>query len=89
MTRHTVRLVVQLVLAAGCAAGAVLSWLKVRSLVDVAPVTEGQPATVSVVYDPPMMLLCWALATTAGVLAVLGVAGLVRSRRKVLDTYTP
>ena len=66
-----------------------LCWLQVRSLVDVAPVTEGQPATVSVVYDPPLMLLCWALATTAGVLAVLGVAGLVRRRGKALDAYTP
>ena len=66
-----------------------LCWLQVRSLVDVAPVTEGQPATVSVVYDPPLMLLCWALATTAGVLAVVGVAGLVRRRGKALDTYTP
>jgi len=77
------------VLAAGCAAGAVLCWLHVRSPVDVAPVTEGQPATVSVVYDPPLMLLCWALATVAGVLAVLGAAGLLRRRRKALDTYTP
>ena len=55
-----------------------LAWLQVRSLVDVAPVTDGQPATVSVVYDPPTMLLVLVLATAAGVLAVLGVAGLRR-----------
>lgn len=71
---------VQLVLAVGALAGAVVCWLNVKSLVDVPPVTEGQPATVSVVYDPPLMVLAWLLATTAGVLAVLGVAG-VRRRR--------
>lgn len=72
--RHTALLV----LAAAAAAGAVLCWLQVTSLVDVPPVTDGQPATVSVVYDPPLMILTWLLATTAGVLAVLGVAGLRR-----------
>ena len=82
------RHIVQLVLAAFAAAGAVLAWLAVKSLVDVAPVAEGQPATVSVVYDPPLMMLAWLLGTTAGVLTVLGVAGLRRSRRP-LDTYTP
>ena len=73
--------VIQLVLAAAAAVGAALCWSQVTSLVDVAPVTEGQPATVSVVYDPPLMFLAWALATTAGVLAVLGVAGLRRRRQ--------
>lgn len=77
MTRHLVGLLLAVVAAAGSA----LCWLQVTTLVEVAPVAEGQPATVSVVYDPPMMLLAWALATTAGVLAVLGVAGLVRRRR--------
>jgi hypothetical protein len=81
---------VQLVLAALAAAGAVLCWLNVTSLVDVPPVTDGQPATVSVVYDPPLMFLVWLLATTAGVLAVLGVAGLRRRRAgPVLAVYTP
>jgi hypothetical protein len=85
-----VRHVVQAVLAVAAAAGAVLSWAQVRSLVDVAPVTEGQPATVSVVYDPPMMVLTLVLATAAGVLAILGIAGLRRgSRVSTLDTYTP
>lgn len=82
-TRH----VVQLVLAVLAAAGAVRAWLAVTSLVDVAPVTEGQPATVSVVYDPPTMVLVLLLGTAAGVLAVLGVAGLVRRRR--VARYTP
>ena len=84
------RHVLQLILAVLAAAGALLSWVHVTSLVDVAPVTDGQPATVSVVYDPPLMLLVWVLATTAGVLAVLGVAGLRRKRvESDLDRYTP
>jgi hypothetical protein len=85
-----VRHVGQAVLAVAAAVGAALSWAQVRSLVDVAPVTEGQPATVSVVYDPPMMVLTLVLATAAGVLAILGIAGLRRgSRVSTLDTYTP
>jgi len=82
------RHIVQLILAAAAAAGAVLAWLSVKSLVDVAPVADGQPATVSVVYNPPLMVLAWLLGTTAGVLIVLGVAGLRRGRQP-LDTYTP
>ncbi|MGI9123749.1 MAG: hypothetical protein ACR2JM_03225 [Mycobacterium sp.] len=78
--------VVQLFLALAAAAGAAWCWSQVTTLVDVGPITEGQASTVSVVYDPPLMLLAWLLATTAGVLAVLGVAGL---RRRRLDTYTP
>ena len=85
-----VRHVAQVVLAVAAAAGAALSWAQVRSLVDVAPVTEGQSATVSMVYDPPMMVLTLVLATTTGVLAVLGIAGLRRGNRiTTLDTYTP
>ena len=72
---------VQLVMALAAAVAAVLCWQRVTSLIDVAPVTDGQPATSSVVYDPPLMLLTWTLGTAAGVLAVLGIAGLVRSRR--------
>ena len=82
------RHIAQLVLALAAAVGAVLAWLAVKSFVDVAPVAEGQPATVSVVYDPPLMTLAWLLGTAAGVLAVLGVAGLRRGRR-TLDEYTP
>jgi hypothetical protein len=72
---------VQLVLASLALIGAVLSWLQVRSIVDVAPIADGQPATTSVAYSPPMMLLTMLLATAAGILLVLGVAGLVRGRR--------
>jgi hypothetical protein len=74
--RQPVRHTVQLVMGVVAIAAAVLGWLQVTSLVDVPPVTEGQPATVSVVYDPPLMMLSWLLATVGGVLAVLGAAGL-------------
>jgi len=77
-------------MAVAALAGAALCWAQVKSLVDVSPVTDGQPATVSAVYDPPMLILTLVLVTLSGVLVVLGVAGL---RRKVpdpaLDTYTP
>lgn len=84
------RHVAQVALAVAAAVGAALSWMQVQSLVDVAPITEGQPATVSVVYDPPMMVLTLVLATAAGILAILGIAGLRRGTRITpLDTYTP
>ena len=79
--RRPVRHIVQLVLATLALVGAVLSWLQVRSIVDVSPIADGQPATTSVAYSPPMMVLTMLLATTAGVLIVLGVAGLIRGRR--------
>jgi hypothetical protein len=59
-------------------AGAVWAWLSARSVVDVAPILDGEPATTSVVYYPPLVLLALLLLTVAGVLAVLGVA----SRRR-------
>ena len=75
------RHVIQLVLAALALAGAVATALQVRTVVSVAPVAEGQPPTTSVAFDPPLMMLTWLLVTVTGVLAVLGVAGLVRARR--------
>ena len=84
------RHVAQVVLAVAAAVGAALSWMQVQSLVAVAPITEGQPATVSVVYDPPMMVLTLVLATAAGVLAILGFVGLRRgAAASTLDSYTP
>jgi hypothetical protein len=56
----------------------VLSWLAASSTVVVAPVLEGEPQTTSVVYSPPLLGLSLLLATVAGVLAVLGLAGLRR-----------
>ena len=88
--RSAGRHVVQLLLAVAAAAAAVLCWSQVMSMVEVAPVTEGELATTSAVYDPPMLLLTLLLATTAGVLAVLGLAGLRRAvTQPALDTHTP
>lgn len=83
MNRHAV----QLLLAVAAAAGAAMCWPWVSTMVDVAPVTEGEPPTVSVVYHPPVLLLIWLLLTVAGVLVVLGLAGLRRGRP--VDVYTP
>ena len=88
--RSAGRHVVQLLLAVAAAAAAVLCWSQVMSMVEVAPVTEGELATTSAVYDPPMLLLTLLLATTAGVLAVLGLAGMRRAvTHSTLDAYTP
>ena len=73
----------QLVLAVLAAVAAVVSWWQVRTVVDVAPVAAGQPATTSIAYYPPMMLLTLVLATAAGIFAVLGVTGLYRLRSGV------
>lgn len=76
MTRR--RAVVVLVLAALAAVGCVLSWLSASRQVVVAPLLDGQPSTMSVVYDTPMLTLSLLLATIAGVLAVLAIARLRR-----------
>jgi hypothetical protein len=69
---------IEMVLAVVAAAGCVLTWLAASSTVVVAPVLEGEPQTVSVVYSPPLLVLSLLLATAAGVLAVLGIARLRR-----------
>lgn len=75
-------------MAAGLAAavGCAWSWLAVRTTVAVAPIIDGQPATTSVVYHPPALLLTLLLATIAGVLTVLGA---VRLWRRQHEPYTP
>lgn len=83
------RPVVYLLLATAATAGAVLCWSQVTSLVDVAPVADGQPATVSVVYNPPLMLLTWVLAVAAGLWLVLGLSALLRRRRAARANHTP
>nr|WP_221218676.1 hypothetical protein [Mycolicibacterium sp. BK634] len=70
-----------MVLAVLASAGAVITTLQARSVVSVAPVADGQPSTTSFAFDPPLMMLTWLLITAAGVLAVLGIAGLVRARK--------
>lgn len=47
----------------------------------VAPIADGQPFTKSVVYDPQLLLLTLLLLTSAGVLAVVGIARRRRERR--------
>ncbi len=73
--------VVELGLAFVAAIGCVLSWFTSISTVVVPPIIEGEPSTTSLVYSPPLLTLSLLLATTAGVLAVLGVARLRRTRR--------
>ena len=80
--------VVQLVLAALAAAGCAWSWVGARSVVVVAPVIVGEPATTSVLYDAPLLTLAFLLAAVAGVLGVLALANL-RRRRDSRRRYTP
>jgi hypothetical protein len=69
---------VKLVLAAVAAVGCVVSWLAARSSEIAAPVLPTEPSMSTTVYDPSLIVLAVALATLAGVLAVLGVAQLRR-----------
>lgn len=66
----------QLGLACVAFVGCVVSWTHARTLVAVAPIADGQPATMSAVYDPQLLLLALVLAAAAGVLAVLGITRL-------------
>jgi hypothetical protein len=68
------RAVLELVLACCAVAGAVWSALRVRTAVDVAPIIDGQPATTSLAYDPPMLVLTLLLSTVAAVFVIVAVA---------------
>jgi len=70
--------VVELILAAAAAVACVLSWLGSRSVVRAEPITSGEPATPSVTYYAPLLMLALVLATAAGVLVVLALARLRR-----------
>lgn len=74
------RAFVELTLACAALVGGGFAWVHARHTVGVAPIAEGQPVTTSLVYDPALLLLTLALVTTAGVLAVVGVARLLRAR---------
>ncbi|RUP02050.1 MAG: hypothetical protein EKK34_26270 [Mycobacterium sp.] len=74
----TTRAIVELALAAAALVATGFSWLQTRSTIAVAPVADGQPTTMSVVYDPQQLVLTLLLATVAGIFAVLG---LIRLRR--------
>lgn len=73
---------IQLILAVFALVGAVASWSQVHRVVDVEPIADGEPATTSLAYYPPLMLLTMVLVTAAGVLIVLGIAGLRRRRTR-------
>lgn len=75
-TRATIELIVAF--AALVCSG--LTWSHSRHTVSVAPIADGQPSTMSLVYDPQLLLLTLVLLTTAGVLAVIGIARLRRAR---------
>ncbi|MGN6338459.1 hypothetical protein [Mycobacterium sp.] len=75
-TRATIELVVAC--AAFVCSG--LTWSHSHHTVSVAPIADGQPSTMSLVYDPQLLLLTLVLLTTAGVLAVVGIARLRRAR---------
>jgi hypothetical protein len=73
------RAVIELVLAALALVGCVLGWLSASRTVVVAPVLDGEPSTVSLVYDAPMLTLSLLLAAVAGMLAVFGITHLRRA----------
>ena len=74
---------IELVLACAALVGCGLSWSNTRSTMAVGPIADGQPTTMSVVFNPQLVLLTFFLATVAGVLAVVGAARLRRARRSV------
>ena len=67
-------------LACAALVGAGVSWAHARHTVRVAPIADGQPFTTSLIYNPQLLLLTLVLVTTAGVLAVVGIARLWRQR---------
>lgn len=71
---------IQLCLACAALAGAGICWVHARHTATVGPIADGQPSTTSLVYNPQLLLLIAVLASAAGVLAVLGVARLMRRR---------
>jgi len=75
------RPVVELVAAVVGAAAAVWCWFGAQTIVTVAPILPGEPQTTSIAYSPPMLVLMLLLATAAGVLAVVGLAGLIKGGR--------
>lgn len=74
------RAFVELALAGAALVGGGFTWVHARRTVSVAPIADGQPITTSLVYNPQLLLLTLVLVTTAGVLAVVGIARLLRTR---------
>jgi hypothetical protein len=80
------RAILEVVLAVAAAIGCVASWLLAQSPVAVAPVSDGEPATTSVAYDPLWLFIALVLGTLAGVLLVVGAARWRRSRTALKPT---
>jgi hypothetical protein len=82
-TRHRARYraLVELGLACAALVGAGVSWAHARPTQSVAPITDGQPFTTTLVYHPQLLLLTLVLVTAAGVLVVTGLARGIRARR--------
>lgn len=74
------RATVELILAFAALVCSALTWSHSHHTVSVAPIADGQPSTTSLVYDPQLLLLTLVLLSTAGVLAVIGIARLRRAR---------
>ena len=74
------RAVAELLLAVAAAVGCVASWMTAQSTVTVPPIADGEPATSSVTYYPPLVVLALALGTLAGVLVVVSAARWRRTR---------
>ena len=64
------RAVLEVVLAVAAAVGCVASWLSAQTSVVLAPVSDGEPTTTSVEYDPFWLFIALVLGTLAGVLLV-------------------
>ena len=75
------RALVELVVACAALVGGAVCWTHARHIRGVAPIADGQSATTSLVYNPQLLLLTMLLVTAAGVLAVVGIARLLRERR--------
>ncbi|MEC4765535.1 hypothetical protein VT930_20930 [Mycobacterium sherrisii] len=75
-----VRALVELGLAGVALVGVGACWLHGRHTVSVGPITDGQPSTTALVYNPQLLLLAVLLAMIAAVSAVLGIARWRRAR---------
>ncbi|MGE0220286.1 hypothetical protein [Mycolicibacterium sp.] len=85
MTRRAaMQLLVALIAVVGCVA----SWREAISVVIVDPVLEGEPATTSLTYSPPLLVLSMVLATVAGVFVVLAVARIRRARMSAAAAHS-
>jgi hypothetical protein len=76
------RVVLEVVLAAVASAACVASSLASRSTVVNPPVSDGEPATASVSYYPPLVMLAFLLLALAGSMWVVAIARWRRLRRQ-------